>query len=155
MTRPTTTPRPTCPRASSSRCNIRTGLLQGVGGLVLPKADLASARPRDAVLTGVIAEGIDLRGTDLSKADLRNANLRGARLDYGDLRGATLTGAVLTGASLKRVVFDETTAWPDDFDTSRIRPARLRSLPPVRIRTYGELAVQPAPVEADSPAEAE
>ncbi|MEV4012576.1 hypothetical protein AB0J35_18915 [Nonomuraea angiospora] len=53
------------------------------------------------------------------------------------------------------MVFDETTAWPDGFDTFRITPARLRSLPPVRLRTYEELAVQPAPVETGSPAEAE
>ncbi|MFF4622282.1 pentapeptide repeat-containing protein [Nonomuraea jabiensis] len=126
-----------------------------LAGAILADAIFYQADLRDAVLTGAIAEGIDLRGADLTKADLRNANLRGARLDYGDLRGASLAGAVLTGASLKRVVFDETTAWPDGFDTSRIRPVRLRSLPPVRIRTYEELAVQPAPVETDSPAGAE
>ncbi|MER7500899.1 pentapeptide repeat-containing protein [Nonomuraea pusilla] len=126
-----------------------------LAGAILADAILYQADLRDAVLTGVIAEGVDLRGTDLSKADLRNANLRGARMDYADLRGATLTGAVLAGASLNRVVFDETTAWPDGFDTSRISPARLRSLPPIRPRTYDEFAVQVATAENHPLTEAE
>ncbi|MFG6196280.1 pentapeptide repeat-containing protein [Nonomuraea sp. JJY05] len=141
-----------CVGADLTRADL-TGVR--LAGAILADAILYQADLRDAVLTGAIAEGIDLRGTDLSRADLRNANLRGARLDYGDLRGATLTGADLTGASLKRVVFDGTTAWPDGFDTSRITPARLRSLPPVRMRTYEELAVRPASAGNDSPAEAE
>ncbi|MEU4697434.1 pentapeptide repeat-containing protein [Nonomuraea dietziae] len=126
-----------------------------LAGAILADAILYQADLRDAVLTGAIAEGIDLRGTDLSRAELRNANLRGARLDYSDLRGATLTGAILTGASLKRVVFDETTTWPDCFDAALIRPARPRSLPPVRPRTYDEFAVKAATAEDDPPAEAE
>ncbi|WP_188196105.1 pentapeptide repeat-containing protein [Nonomuraea sp. SYSU D8015] len=126
-----------------------------LAGAILADAILYQADLRDAVLTGVIAEGVDLRGTDLTKVDLRNANLRGARLDYADLRGATLTGAVLTGASLKRVVFDETTVWPGDFDASRISPARLRSLPPIRTRTYAEFAVQPPNAENDPQIKAE
>ncbi|MGR6920065.1 pentapeptide repeat-containing protein [[Actinomadura] parvosata] len=116
-----------------------------LAGAILPDAVLYQADLRDAVLTGVIAEGADLRATDLSKADLRKANLRGARLDYSDLRGATLRGAVLTGASLKRVVFDESTVWPDGFDPSSIDPARLRSLPPLRPRSYDEFAVKDEP----------
>jgi uncharacterized protein YjbI with pentapeptide repeats len=126
-----------------------------LAGAILADAILYQADLRDAVLTGAIAEGIDLRGTDLSKADLRNANLSGARLDYSDLRGATLSGAVLIGASLKRVVFDETTAWPDGFDTSLIRPARPRSLQPIRPRTYDEFAVIGAAAENNPLAEAE
>ncbi|MDP9869150.1 MULTISPECIES: pentapeptide repeat-containing protein [Streptosporangium] len=118
-----------------------------LAGAILPDAVLYQADLRDAVLTGIIAEGIDLRATDLSKADLRNANLCGARLDYSDLRGATLSGAVLTGASLKRVVFDESTVWPDGFEPSSIGPARPRPLPPVRPRTYDEFAVRDGPAE--------
>ncbi|GAA4979985.1 hypothetical protein HD597_011904 [Nonomuraea thailandensis] len=118
--------------------------LSGVrlAGAILADAVLYQADLRDAVLTGIIAEGADMRATDLSKADLRNANLRGARLDYSDLRGAALSGAVLTDASLKRVVFDESTVWPDGFEPSLIEPARLRSLPPVRPRSYDDFAVR-------------
>ncbi|AWS40203.1 pentapeptide repeat-containing protein [Streptosporangium sp. 'caverna'] len=123
-----------------------------LAGAILVDAVLYQADLRDAVLTRAIAEGVDLRGTDLTKAELRNANLRGARLDYGDLRGATLTGAVLTGASLKHVVFDETTVWPDGFDFSHLRPVRRRSLSPIRPRTYEEFAVQAAIAENDPPA---
>ncbi|MEU8106761.1 pentapeptide repeat-containing protein [Nonomuraea muscovyensis] len=109
---------------------------------ILADAILYQADLRDAVLTGIIAEGVDLRATDLSKADLRNANLRGARLDYSDLRGATLSGAVLTDVSLKRVVFDESTVWPDGFEPSLLESGRPRSLPPIRPRDYDEFAVK-------------
>ncbi|MEV0199243.1 pentapeptide repeat-containing protein [Nonomuraea sp. NPDC050691] len=126
-----------------------------LAGAILADATLYQADLRDAVLTGAIAEGVDLRGTDLSKADLRDANLRGARLDYSDLRAATLSGVVLTGASLKRVVFDESTAWPDGFDPSLIRPTRSRTLPPIRPRTYDEFAVKAATAENAPLTEAE
>ncbi|NUT42175.1 MAG: pentapeptide repeat-containing protein [Thermoactinospora sp.] len=118
--------------------------LSGVrlAGAVLADAILYQADLRDAVLIGVIAEGADLRATDLSKADMRRANLRGARLDYSDLRGAELGGAVLTGASLRRVVFDENTVWPDGFEPASIEPTRQRSVPPVRPRDYDEFAVK-------------
>ncbi|MFI7229955.1 pentapeptide repeat-containing protein [Nonomuraea angiospora] len=118
---------------------------------ILADAILYQADLRDAVLAGAIAEGVDLRGADLSNADLRNVNLRGARLDYSDLRGARLSGAVLTGASLKRVVFDETTTWPGGFDTSLIRSARPRTLPPIRPRDYGEFAVEAVSAENGPP----
>ncbi|NUW42749.1 pentapeptide repeat-containing protein [Nonomuraea rhodomycinica] len=122
---------------------------------ILADAVLYQADLRDAVLTGAVAEGVDLRGTDLSRADLRNANLRGARLDYSDLRGATLSGAVLTGAALRRVVFDESTVWPEGFDPSLIGPPQARELPPVRPRSYDRFTVEAVTAEIDPPGQRE
>ncbi len=128
----------------------------------LPAA-VESALEARVDLSGVVLDGLDLaeasfeRGR-LAGASFRGANLAGASFERATLEGAcfaeaTLTGADLTGASLKRVVFDEKTKWPDGFDTSRIKPTRQRNLPPISPRTYDEFAVPKLAAKKGQPSE--
>jgi hypothetical protein len=99
-------------------------------------ADWTIAYLRGAELRGAFLGGVDLFGADLVAADLRGAELSGANLSDADLRGADLRGAnlcaadlsdakllaadlrdtLLRAANFEGALYDNSTAWPDDFD---------------------------------------
>jgi hypothetical protein len=89
-------------------------------GLDIPQVCFAHSNLDRARLTGAglgratLSDAL-LRGTDLSGADLRGADLTRADLDGAVLLGADLTSAELGDASLRGVIADSTTTWPDGF----------------------------------------
>ena len=62
-----------------------------------------------------------LRGCTLERADLSGANLEDANLSGANLEGAHLSGANFEGANLRRVMCDDLTRWPYEFDMERLR----------------------------------
>ena len=62
-----------------------------------------------------------LRGCTLERADLSGANLEDANLSGANLEGAHLSGANFEGAHLRRVLCDDLTRWPYEFDMERLR----------------------------------
>ena len=87
--------------------------LNGGGG---ERANLSRANLSRADLSGANLRGADMSGTDLSRAylcgaDMRGADLRGANLIGADLSGADLSGARLNGADMRKVKYDEHTAF--------------------------------------------
>ena len=88
--------------------------LSGVGwlrGCTLERADLSGANLEEANLSGANLEG----------ANLHEANLSGAKLSGANLEGAHLSGANFEGANLRRVMCDDLTRWPYEFDMERLR----------------------------------
>ena len=76
---------------------------------------LENADFRDAYMFKVNLHSADLRG-----ADLRNADLSQAFMTEANLAGADLTGADLTGANLTNIHYDDTTKWPEGFNSERV-----------------------------------
>ena len=82
----------------------------------LEDADLSKAD-----LTGVNLSSAFLSGANLEDADLTNAELKFADLSKANLIGANLkTAKNLDRAKLKDIKFDDTTRFPDNFDTSTL-----------------------------------
>jgi len=109
--------------------NLREARLDNAGlqGAQLVGADLQDARLERANLHHATLVSANLQGAILSAA-----NLQGARLDGSDLQGATLIdadlqGAILRGANLRDARLfgvdlrgaqvDETTIWPEGFNS--------------------------------------
>lgn len=92
---------------------LRGAELRGarLGGVDLFEANLVGADLRGADL----AEA-NLSNADLRRADLSGANLVGVDLSDADLSGADLSGANLVGAVLQGAIYDDFTAWPDEFN---------------------------------------
>src|SRR5688572_25501414 len=90
----------------------------------LRKTDIRHANLQWALLTGsnlheAILTSANLAGADLFRANLQGAvllrtNLQCANLSYANLCGADLTDADLSGATLRGVVYDECTRWPEN-----------------------------------------
>ena len=81
----------------------------------LTRAELTGAELTGAKLTGADLTGADLTGANLTDADLFGANLTGAFLTGANLTGANLNPADLTNATLKRIIYDSSTTWPNGF----------------------------------------
>jgi hypothetical protein len=79
-------------------------------GLDIPQVCFAHSNLDRAHLTGA-----KLGRATLSGADLRGADLTRADLDGAILLGADLTSAELGDTSLRGVIADSTTTWPDGF----------------------------------------
>lgn len=87
----------------------------------LTEANLEGADLSDADLTGVNLSSAFLSGANLEDADLSNAELKFADLSKANLIGANLkTAKNLDRAILKDIKFDDTTRFPNNFDTSKL-----------------------------------
>jgi len=83
-------------------------------------SNLEGASLLETKLVGATMSDTILRYTDLTRADLRGANLTNADLTGAQLNGTVLLGANLTNAqladtTLRGVIADHTTRWPDGF----------------------------------------
>jgi uncharacterized protein YjbI with pentapeptide repeats len=100
----------------------------------LSVVNLWEAKLEGANLTDANLKRANLHGANLTNANLRGANLTDAMLDYtnltgANLTGANLTGAILDGAKMSEVKWDESTRWPDGFNTKPFLAGKGRSNP--------------------------
>ena len=108
----------------------------------LTKSDFTYADLSGARLSFANLSGADLGATSLNHANMRHANLSGAKLFKADLdeanlieaniSGADLTEVDLSKAHLKKLIWDDSTIWPEGFDTSKLPSChQYRSGPPL------------------------
>ena len=95
-------------------------------------ADLSRAR-----LDRILGSRGDFRGAVLVGASLRSADLREANFDLADVRGADFSGANLEGATFYGANWDDSTRWPDGFQTHEGHGERPRiALPAISRSGY-------------------
>ena len=68
-----------------------------------------------AVLSGSTLVNANFTGANLSGAALDGTDLSGATLVCTDLRGADLSGAKIGRASIRSIIYDQTTKWPEGY----------------------------------------
>lgn len=116
---------------ANTRLFAARGLDSYFRGVDFSNANLSMCQMRDALLSGAIMRsanltGADLHSADLSWADLIGANLSNANLEDCDMRQANLRNAYLIntnlmgvrfdGADFTGVIYNNMTAWPNNFD---------------------------------------
>jgi len=107
--------------AGTPTSNARKIALENLAseGASLRNIDLPEAELRRINLAGADLVGARLLETDLTDATLNNANLSKANLYRARLYGASLIGANLEGADLRRVLYDDQTVFPKNFNPER------------------------------------
>lgn len=86
----------------------------------LSNAKMFRAKMRDTNMTNAKLRNADLTstflvGADMTEADLTYSNLTRAFLTDANVAGANLTHTDLTGVGMKKITYDLSTQWPDDF----------------------------------------
>ena len=88
-----------------------------LAGVNMKDADLTGAKLESAELSGARLPGALLTNAVLHSANCRGADLTGADMRRCDLRGTVLVGATLVNAQLEGAVYDDSTVFPDGYET--------------------------------------
>lgn len=81
----------------------------------LTGANMASAKPADAIFAGAKVIKCNLRVANFLRTNFRNADLTGSDFSFASLNGADFTGATLIDVEFHQTKFDESTIFPPGF----------------------------------------